>query len=336
MNKPLFASLPIALCFLLDPASTADRSAHELALAPAEGLVLAKSCSFHVEMSMETFTLELNGEEMELPERPEVLNQSEGVLVVRDTYGATSDGRVQSLTRAYGEVTQRDRSNGGPDGEIDEDKESDLQGLTVVFTWDDDEEDYTAEFSEDDADEDEDLLEDLEGDMDFGGLLPDDEVEEGDTWTIDTDGFQAVLEFGGDFHFDDEEDGPQEELIDEAIDENLEGEITATLTSVSDGIAVITITAELEGSAEDESTEDLGETGFEVEVARVATVTMDLEGELRWDIEGGHLVALSMSGDMTMEMDETGTSDFDGNPFEQRVVIGFEGELEFLFEYEAE
>jgi len=309
----------------------------EIAFAPEEGLVLTKTCDFVLSMELSEFALTFNGEEMELEETPEGTNGTEGHLVVVDTYDAVDSERATKLTRRFEEATRHTEST-GPAGDNDEDKESPLQGMTVVFTYDGDE--YAVAYGPDDEDGDEDLLEDLEAEIDFVALLPDREVEDGDSWTVDASEFGDLFAFGGDLHFDEEEDETMQRLINEALDDNLTGEFTCTFAGMRDldgrSVAVIELAIEAEGDADDESTQDVGDSGFEVEVTSSAHGEIDLTGELLWDVEGGHFAALTLSGDLALATTEAGSGDFDGQSFEQEVSISFEGTVEFTFTVERD
>jgi hypothetical protein len=336
MHRLFASAVPAALALpLLVPSAPGV----ELVFAPADGLVLAKSGTYSVDFVLDDMALEVNGEEVDLPEMDAITNASGGSLVVTDTYGGASDGRFTRMTRTFVEATEGSRSTGGPE-DVDEESESPLVGLTVVFTWDEDGEEYTVAFGEEDADEDADLLVDLEPGIDFAQLLPEGEVEEGESWTLDAGLMSDVLETGGDLKFDDEPDGPQEELIDEAVDENLEGEITCTYEGMRtvDGreVAVVSVAVDAQGEAESDGTEDVGESGFEVAMERRASVELEFAGELLWDVEANHFVSFELSGDLVITMEETGTADFDGNELVQSSTMTFAGEFEMEFSAEAE
>jgi hypothetical protein len=322
------APFALALCFSFTSRGT------ELAFAPKAGLVLEKTCEFSLDMELTDFALSMNGQDMEIPEKPEVSNSARGHLVVTDTYTSVDGARVKKLTRTFDEATEH-KEGSGPEGETNEDSTSPLEKRTVVFTYDEDEDAYTAAFGPDDAEADADLLVDLDENIDFDGFLPRDDVDTDDSWTVDAARFSDMLSIGGDLKFDDEEDGPQEELIDEAIDDNLEGEMTCTFKGMRevDGrrLAVIAIVIDAEGEAESESTEDVGESGFTLDVSRQAHAELDLEGELLWDVTGGHFASIELAGTVSITMTETGSGDFNDREFEQTMTIGFGGDLSFSF-----
>ena len=300
----------------------------ELRFAPKEGLVLTKVASFSTDVTMDDLSVSVNGESMDV-ETPDVRNAVEGRLEVTDTYVGVDGDRVTKLERRFDAGTRESISE-SPEGDTAEDDESALNGLSVVFTWDEDAEEYDVAFAESDEGEDEDLLEDLDWDLDFADLLPSGAVEEGDSWDAEA-ALRVIMSLGGDLKFDDEEDSPAEALIGEAMEENLEGEVTCTFTGVREEggrkVAVIGITIEAAGEAEGDGDEETADLEIEVELTRKAETTLELEGEFLWDIEAGHFVSLSLSGDITLSLTELTVADVNGRDFEQELVIVFAGEL---------
>jgi hypothetical protein len=321
---------------LLLPAAP-PRGAVELELAPEEGLVLEKRGAFEGEMKLDDFTLEINGEEVPIP-APEVTNTFSGTLVVKDTYAKVADGRVERLERAFDELTQHQVSDSGDGEEVATDNESPLQGVTVVFAWNDGDGEYAVSFGEDeDASLDEDLLADLDQSIDFEQLLPGKEVAEDDTWTVGAEGVREMLSLGGDFHFEDEEDTPQETLIDEALDDNLEATATCTYrgTREVDGRELAVIEIALSGPGHAEADSDEGNDEVEVDVHREVDAQMDLEGELLWDTRAGHFASLTLKGTLEFTLDEKGTAHAEGETQEQHAVIAFSGTMSIEVEASA-
>ena len=83
---------------------------------------------------------------------------------------------------------------------------SELEGSTVVFTWNDDDGEYELSFPEGEEGDAE-LLEGLTEDMDFRALLPDGELSEGESYDIDLAGLVDVMAPGGDLKIEMEVDG---------------------------------------------------------------------------------------------------------------------------------
>jgi hypothetical protein len=320
MQRLSFAlAAPAAL--LLFP-SALGRGALELALAPKEGLVLEKRGDVSAEMKLEQFKVAINGEEVPL-DAPEVTNTYTGVTRTTDTYAKVGEGRVRRLERSYDELTQTSKTESPEGEEAGEDKQSPLEGVTVVFDWSEDDDDYQASFAEgSDEDLDEDLLADLQQSLDFEQLLPGKDVDEGDEWTVGSEGLRAVLELGGDFQFEDEEESPQDELIGEALEDKLEGTATCTYrgTRALDGHELAVIELALEGTGRAEA--DADEEG--VDVHRSVDAEMDLAGELLWDAAAGHFAHLTLKGTVGFTLQETGSADGQ----EQQLTVGFAGTME--------
>jgi len=205
----------------------------------------------------------------------------------------------------------------------------------VVFSWDEDEEQYTAAFHED-SEGDEDLLEDLWGDADLLGFLPEDEVEEGDSWEPDVEAFKRLLSPGGDLVFLDDEGESSADEIDEEIDESLDGEIECELESIEDGIAIISVTMELEGTGDIET--DMEGDGEMIESGvqlREVTIESEYEGTLTWDLRAGHMVSFNLVGETEVSILEQVTLAIaNGESFEQAQTMVFSSETEI--EYSAE
>jgi hypothetical protein len=334
MQRLLLLASMSASVFL--PAAPA-RGAAELKLAPKEGLVLEKHGRFKGEMKLEEFTLEVDDQKVPI-EAPEITNTFTGTSTIKDTYAKVGDGRVERLERSFDELTQSQLTAGGPEGDVEEESESPLQGATVVFAWDDGEGEYTASYGEDSKEDlDEELLADLDQSLDFEQLLPGKAVAEDDTWTLDAEGVRAVLSLGGDFHFDDEEETPQDKLIGEALEDELEATATCTYrgTREVDGreLAVIEIT--LAGPGHAEADADEGTDEIKVEVHREVDAKMELEGELLWDTEAGHFVSIALKGSLEFSLDEAGTAHAGEETQEQHAVLSFAGTMSIEFEASA-
>lgn len=289
---------------------------------PKEGLELSKSFRMTYEVELDEMTLSVGGEEVSMDgtEMSMTLELEESVSV-SDTYVAMGDGRPEKLRRTFDELAHSQKSSGTQVLTTDEEYKSDLEGETVLFVWDEDEEECVASFEDSEADED--LLEELEEDMDLRGFLPEGEVEEGDSWELEASEMERLLSLGGDLHFEtgDEEEGEEADDLNRAWDdalENLEGTITCTYSGDSEVdsrmVAAITIEAEFYGSADAD--------------ALTVTMTFDLEGQLDWDLEGGHFVAFELGGEFDVDVEMT-----DG---EALMTMSLDGEISFTGEAEEE
>ncbi|MDF1799589.1 MAG: hypothetical protein P1V81_10465 [Planctomycetota bacterium] len=337
MNKLLKAglvlALPISLAAAFAPVGTAIR------FAPEEGLSLTKTYEQKSMATLESILFRMGEEELDIEEIPEISIRSSEMIVFEDTYDSVEGGRATRLTRSFQELG-RERTESYPDenGSItdtDTEETSGLADTVVVFSWDDDEEQYTVVFHED-SEGDEDLLEDLFGDADLLGFLPDGEVEVGDTWEPDVEAFKRLLSPGGDLVFLDDEGESSADEIDEEIDESLDGEIECELESIEDGIATITVTMELEGSGDIETDMDgdgeMIESGVQL---REVSIDSEYEGTLTWNLRAGHMVAFSLVGETEVSILEQVTLQIaNGEEFEQAQTMIFSSETEI--EYSAE
>jgi len=248
-------------------------------------------------------------------------------IVVVDEYGKTEDGKPLKLTRTYDEIATAveiamsiDMGGETQDQDQSVESSSELEGLTVEFTWDEEEEEYVREFP--DGDGDEELLEGLLEDMDLRALLPAGKVSKGDEWEIDPTDLIPVLAPGGDLSLEMGEEiemtmGPSPGGMDftEMLGDLLEGEATATFEGIRevDGlqIAVITIVVEIDSAndmtdmvADSMPDQELPE-GMEMSIDRMdIEIELEAEGTLHWDVEGGHVqgrpVTVSPTGNKSL------------------------------------
>ena len=323
--------------FLLLPFQP-ERPAAELVLAPKQGLVLEKQSSYRGEVELQSVSFSLDGENIETDgELPLVKNAFAGTVVTTDTYDKVGDGRVLRLLRSFDELALH-TSFSSPEGDSETDDESPLEGATVVFDWSDEDEEYRASFQEEEGEEegqelDAALLEDLEQSLDFELLLPGKEVEEGDEWTLGSEGLRDVLAFGGDFHIGDDDDSPQGQLIDRAFQEELEGTATCTYrgTREVDGRELHVIELRLAGEGHPEADAKEGDDEIDIDVHRTVDGQMDLEGELLWDNDAGHFAHLELKGEVEFTINETMNVTSVEEAPEQNVKTTFAGtwELEY-------
>ena len=273
--------------------TSGPRTAVEIRFAPAEGLVLEK-----------TFTTvsETESEGEDGRRSSSTSGSFERTLVVVDKYEAVDEERVTRLVRTYDEISGESENRmtfGDSENESSATISSDVEGATVVFTWDEDEEEHRP--SSDDLDDE--VLPRLVFDLDFTALLPEGEVEQGDSWSLDYETYRVVMDPWGELPFDYEtSDGqtiPGNEDDDEfasEVDETHDGELVVTFagTREEDGATVAVL--ELEGELETERTVDASR---ETERGQFSThseilETRTLKGEALWDLEAGHLSSLEL------------------------------------------
>lgn len=253
---------------------------------------------------------------------------------ITDEYVALKDGKPRKLKRSFDKLSGKmaqtvdmPEDGEGHGGKKDENKArtSELEGKTVVFTLGDDGE-YKTEFE--DGKGDAKLLEHLDADMDLSGLLPGDEVAEGNSWEIDAKVFHAAIgNPGGDLKLKAEGDDDDSDF-DEQFAENAKGKAKGTYkgTREVDGhkCAVIELEAEIKTQASKDKSSEGGHSG-------VMTLELEFEisGELLWDSEAGHFRSCELANKLKFSMKNTMSMEFNGEKHEMVQTTDFEGEGEF-------
>lgn len=288
----LFAALAMsALARHVAPVA-AVTAVDEIKLIAREGLTLTRTFEMVGEQESETTSDSASFS---------VSGTIERELVVIDVVQAVDDDRVLKLERTYdtisNEMAQSMESDSGGSREMTSSGSSELEGYSVLFEWDEDDEEYIV--SSEDVDDD--LLEDLIYDYDFAVFLPDGDVSEGDEWEIDIEAFQKITKPWDGLPIDMEsgvggatraaDDGQEPE-----IEKSVDGELTATYmgTREEDGVTVAVI--ELEGEIEAEQSMS-GTSDFEggsMEFESESTEESAIQGEVLWNIAGGHLHSLKI------------------------------------------
>jgi len=219
---------------------------------------------------------------------------------VTDEYIALAAGQPKKLSRSYDAVGSElemdvvinmmgEEESQSPNGS----GTSELEGSTVIFTWNDEDGEYELSFPEGEEG-DADLLEDLSEDMDYRALLPDGELAEGESYEIDLMGLVNVMAPGGDLKIDLEVDGAQAGMgpdpammsdFRQFFDDAVEGSATGKFVEMRDvdgtSVAVIELEMEISASADmsEMAAEAMGseELPAEMSVDRM-DLTMSLEG----------------------------------------------------------
>jgi len=273
-----------------------------LAFAPATGADVTKSFEMQGSLTLDDVSMVFNGEEQDpsMMGLPSDLAVDFGIEVgITDTFTAMKDGMVTDLTRTFDSMRVWSEST---DGESTDDEMEELAGKKARFVWDEEEGKYNRTVVDDEESDPEDL--DMVAiDMDLRALLPDGEVEAGDSWDIS--GFQVfsilfpgidmevALEENSDEMFEDAPAGMEEEVL--AALEGVTATCTYAGTSEVDGtnLAVIEFVCKIDQAtslgpeALDEGIEDGGfEIAFELEI----------EGECTWDVAAGHFASFDTEG----------------------------------------
>jgi len=286
---------------------------------PEAGSKLTKTFAFAMELELVEQNTILNGEESPTSMEMKSTSRQEIKVVVTDEYMNLRDDAPIEFRRSFDELefeeaTRLSLERMGEEkvGDLHASGISALEGKTVVFSWDDDNEGYTKGFEQGG---DEDLLKGLAEDMDLRVFLPEDEVQEGDKWKIEPNGLIDILFPGGDFAFTMESDGdePPMPAMDpknspyprEWFTGQIEGDLTAKYVGTCEvddiKVAVIEITVKI--IAARDMTDFLSRTildeeapeGMSMSVDHMAVdTTLDGTGRLLWDLGGGHLHTLEL------------------------------------------
>lgn len=349
--KPLLAvslAAPALTAFAL-PALVAD----EVVFRPAVGSEVTKVFTNQMDLILDDMTMSMNGEEMDASMiGMEMELTALTTYVVTDEYVALGDGQPVKLKRTFDELSSTSNASGStPMGPMDEemDGSSELEGLSVVFAWDEEDDEYGVEFASDDED-DEELLEGLSEDMDLRALLPGKAVSTDDSWRIDLDLLHHVLAPGGNLKvLPDESDegmggmgmgapGSGMGSLGDMLGE-LDGSAIATYKGKRevDGVTVGVIAIQIDITGANDMTEFLEEAIEDAEGMEDVEVSYDAadvelafkgEGELLWNLAGGHLHRFELGGDVNMVMDMAMSMAVMGSDVEMEMSMEMSGTIE--------
>lgn len=312
--------LPLVLVPL---ALASDWAGDKPSFQPKQGTTLSKRVSIQNELELDDMSMEVDGQDMsEIAGQIEVTLKVTTELAVTDSYESVSAGRPGKLKRSFDEISSVTHVSQSSAMAGDEEKDiplkSELEGRTVVFSWDEDESSYGVAF--DGTEGDAELLEDLEENLDLRGFLPASEVAQGDSWEIPAEAVKAALAPGGDVKLRPEGEADPMSGMNQFSQSDIIGELDGEFTAVyagtreEDGKRVAVIQLKIEAQSARDMTEDLGEIqelmkgnmppGLEMEISALdAEYEYEAEGELLWDLEASLAHGLSLSGEVRMIVD---------------------------------
>ncbi|MBM3986746.1 MAG: hypothetical protein FJ294_02165 [Planctomycetes bacterium] len=327
-----------ALCVLAClPLCASFPAAQTFAFRADKGASVEKRFAMDLSMDLDEFSMSVGDEE--LPDEHigslEMSIQQESRLVFEDTYPQGAEGRPALLHRKFVALANEERQTMG--GLVDDESESsgettsetsELEGRTVAFRWNAEEDKFDLSYEGESEGADEALLEGLIEDCDLRGVLPAVEVGEGDTWDLDAQVFDLLTGPGGDVALEDptDEDDSDDDL-DEQFRENIEGDLKATFAGLREVEGAKLAVIELRGSAKTHAEQDASEGEGHGGTRSLALEFSQIEGEVLWDLELGRAVSYSLSGNVQARIVEDSTLEFDGQSIEMSQRMTLVGKL---------
>ena len=324
--------------------------ADKIAFSPAAGSSIVKTFTTTTNMELDDMQMSMNGEPSPMTPDMEMTMETVNVVTVTDEYGEIKGGQPAMLTRTFDEIGAEmemdlvvsmmgNEESQAPTGS----GSSELEGSSVVFKWNDETSEYDVSFAEGEEGEAE-LLESLAENMDVRGLLPTDELAEGDSYDIELTALIDVLAPGGDLKLDMEIEGQEQGAMgpDAAMmsdfrrffEDMLEGKATGKYVGTRDVagvmVAVIEIEIEIDASADmsDLATEMMGQEELPVEMSidRLdVQMTYEGGGELLWNMAAGHIHSLDLTADITVAMDMAMAMDMGGQAMDLGMEMAMSG-----------
>ena len=334
MKSTFLLLVPFAVATTLAPATETS-----LEFAPEEGVTLARTFEATLDMDLSAFKIVVDGEETRELELDWNIEWVE-TIAVEDVLESVGEGRPLEFVRTFSELKQESTIS-ADDNEIDELSLSDLEGRSLRFEWDEDAEYYSVEADDDEDELDDETLEWLDEDMDLRAVLPEDPVEEGDSWEIDEAVYLPLMWPGGLLGFYSEEEEGVSDIareLNRGTIENLSGEGEATLLEIrdEDGTRVAVIEIELDIETEARATDDSGEDDGIPEITHSVEVSRELEGEILWDLDNDHLHSVDIQAEVTKIHSRAQVIDFADEEHEVEEREEYEGELEYVVTVERE
>ncbi|MBL8863543.1 MAG: hypothetical protein JNK02_16255 [Planctomycetes bacterium] len=322
----------LAVPFTLGLALVAD----ELAFKPAKDSKSQKELRIEAEFRVRDASLSFNGE----PVPADVISQvtSQDLLLtigveVTETFLSTKDGAPTDLLRSYDALSTRFEVG----DEVQEPESGpNLEGKTVRFRWSESDSAFKKTFHESTGDED--LLEALDDDMELRALLPTKKVASGDIWEVKGEKIAALFFPGGlPGGGGGDEGGPDLEAVGRELSEQLERsfrdfKVVCTYKGARDetGTQVGEVGFAYEGKASldlapvlQRVIDSLGEQAPDFDLSATASMTLDGEGRMLWDLASGTLHSYEMKADVTFGI----AVEVSGEQQGQQIEIALSGTL---------
>ncbi len=295
----------------------------------AEGANKTKTFTSSVTLSLDEMSMLMGGQPSPMTPSMELTTETTTTIEVSDEYLKMGAGAPTKLKRSYLSLAKADSKEMETEmmGQVTNansstNSTSELEGMSVIFAWDADAEEFVASFPDDEGDVE--LLDGLTEDMDVRCLLPAGEVSEGDEWKIAPVNLSSLFSTGGDLKFVPEESDSDDPMdmgsdmggADDWFNDDMEGEATATFEGTrktEDGIevGVIKLTFLLSNAVDlTEITQEAMESselppGVEDISINSVDVEVELEGEatLLWNLKEGYIYSFELKSEMLLNMD---------------------------------
>ncbi len=293
----------------------------ELFYQPSDGVTLEHSIEIYVSADLDDFEMTAMGQTMGPEEMggeiDELAGEVELTMLAVDEIESAERGRTLSMVRTYEEVTV--------DGEVPEG--ADEGPRQVRFTWNSDAGSHDVEVLDEDADDESKEMASamLSEDMSLRMLLPDAEVTEGDTWSVEAGAEGMLSMFFPGIRLDGaaqfaaaaaaEEEPEAEEFVREAAELLLEAFEDATIDLTFGGMveedgkeyARIDMSTEFLASFDPsdmiERASALQEDAPEMDATIGVVLSGAGEGSVLWDVEANHLHSMQLEGDWTFDVE---------------------------------
>lgn len=329
----LFMRLLAVSTLLLLP----QASGRAIEFAPHEGAVIRKTFTSELDLLSDSVDFYFEDERLDESEVGEVelsITFRREVSVV-DTQERVRAGRLARWSRVIEEAeetTEESYSVGDQEGQLEYQRGSRFTDVPIQCHWEEDED-------PEGVDEDGDFV-DAAADLELSGLVPDDDVEEGDSWSPPVAALgplfrQAGAHWAEEFEIegDDTEDAETPLLFAQLFDETPEGELEAEWTDTfergGERLALIELSAEVTLEFFDyEEVESGGEDSIDL------TLELELSGTALWSIDRGGLVELELEGDAELTMEAESILESEGRSFSMSQEVHYSGDVSFTAEHE--
>ncbi len=334
-------------------AFTLGGAGEKLLFQPQAGSSLTKSYTIAGEFALDEISLIVDGQDIGgMLGQIEVNAKQESRIEITDSYETVADGRPTELLRTFEALSGTMVMEMTPaQAEMPEvSSVSMLEGKTVAFRWNEEQQEYERSYHESSGDEE--LLEGLEEDMDLRVFLPTAEVSTDDTWSIELADLKSIAMPGGnlqmlpeDMEIDEEAMKTFGEIFNgfgETFSDLLEGSCTCTFkgTREEGGVRVAEIAIELEVATTLDLSEFLDK-AFRAGIEQsgvgdkvnftldTADFNLDFEGTgtLLWNLAAGRMHSFQLAGDASMDIDLAVSVEAEGESHELDASLELVGSM---------